>query len=257
MLGHLGMSDKDGKDYVSALDEDGLKIILDEIGSNSTPAMTEGTTTPVEGGKTLVLACSSDRGLCGAIHSSVSKLSRRLAAANRSDVGIVVLGDKAKPQICRDSRQNIVMHFNQVGRNIPVFGDSVAIWEQMNEQLDGCKEYTNRAIIYNRFVSVISFDTVLTQIPTFSSLKASEKLAAYEYDPEVLSNYATYLGATRLFWALVEGHAAEMSSKRTAMENATKNSEAVVQSLTVQYNRTRQAVITNELIDIIVGASAL
>lgn len=205
---------------------------------------------------TLVLACSSDRGLCGAIHSSVSKLCRRLAAHDRANTHIVVLGDKAKPQISRDSRQNIAMHFNQVGRNIPTFLDALAIWQEIRANASSLK-YDQVSIVYNRFVSAISFDTVLTKLPSISTIVASDKIAAYEYEVETLENLAIYLQIARLYWALVEGHAAEMSSKRAAMENATKNSEAIVVALTMKYNRTRQAVITNELVDIITGASAL
>ena len=87
-------------------------------------------------------------------------------------------------------------------------------------------------------------------------------MAAYEVggesgDDEILEHYLQWCLVSRLYWALAEGHAAEMSAKRTAMENATKNSEEMVSALTMKYNRTRQAVITNELVDIIVGASAL
>lgn len=74
---------------------------------------------------------------------------------------------------------------------------------------------------------------------------------------ELLSNYREFALASLVFWALAEGQASEMASRRMAMENATKNSEGIVQALTMRFNRTRQAVITNELVDIITGASAL
>lgn len=225
-------------DYVSGVDAN-TNIIADKSGASK---------------KTLLLVCSSDRGLCGAIHSSVSKVARRLAGQDRENIQIAVLGDKAKPQVSRDSRKNIVMHFNQVGKNIPTILDAMVIWQGIrNAELD----FSNVAIIYNRFVSAISFEPIIVKVQTSSSILASDKLAAYEYEPETVVNMAEYLTITRLYWALVEGHAAEMSSKRTAMENATKNADAIVVSLTMKYNRTRQAVITNELVDIITGASAL
>ncbi|PJF17918.1 ATP synthase subunit gamma [Paramicrosporidium saccamoebae] len=204
--------------------------------------------------KALILTCSSDRGLCGAIHSSVSKVTRRLAAQDREHTQIAVLGDKAKPQVSRDARRNIVMHFNQVGRNIPTFLDALVIWQGIRAaELD----FDQVAIIYNRFVSAINFEPVIAKPPSAAAILGTEKLAAYEYEPETVNNLAEYLYVSRLYWALVEGHASEMSSKRTAMENATKNAEAIVVALTMKYNRTRQAVITNELVDIITGASAL
>jgi F-type H+-transporting ATPase subunit gamma len=82
-------------------------------------------------------------------------------------------------------------------------------------------------------------------------------LAAYEIDEKVLANYAEFSFANSLFWAIAEGNASELSARRSAMENATKNAEEMIQKLTLTYNRRRQAVITNELCDIITGASAL
>ena len=80
----------------------------------------------------------------------------------------------------------------------------------------------------------------------------------YELDESfVLDEYIQFQLANSIFWGLVESHASEMSAKRTAMDNATKNAGEMIENLTMKYNRTRQAVITNELVDIIVGASAL
>lgn len=85
----------------------------------------------------------------------------------------------------------------------------------------------------------------------------SDLLRSYEVSEAQLSNYFEFLRAVGIFSALVEGHAAEMAAKRTSMESAAKNAGEIINGLTIRYNRTRQAVITNELIDIITGASAL
>lgn len=204
----------------------------------------------------IILACSSDRGLCGAIHSSVSKVCRRIAASDRSGTKIVVIGEKAKPQVSRDARKNIKLHFNQVGRVIPTFNDATTIWTIIQAMIEENNDAT-LLLVYNRFVSAISFETIAVTLPSSNLILGSKLLNSYECDRGIISDLAEYLQVCRLYWALVEGHAAEMSSKRTAMENATKNSEAMVASLTMKYNRTRQAVITNELVDIITGASAL
>jgi F-type H+-transporting ATPase subunit gamma len=82
-------------------------------------------------------------------------------------------------------------------------------------------------------------------------------LALYEIEDHVLENFHQFLIANTVFWGLAEGFASEFSARRTAMENATKNAEEMVKKLTLTYNRSRQAVITNELCDIITGASAL
>lgn len=240
MYGHLDQFAPDGSDYASsAAPGFSPDRVLDDAA----------------GHRKLLLVCSSDRGLCGAIHSSVSKMARRIVAHDRENVSVVVLGDKAKPQVSRDARRNIAMHFAQVGRNIPTFLDALAIWHAVRANPD--LAFDQVAVIYNRFVSAISFDTVVAKPPMLAAVRASPRLSAYECDPETVAHLADFLLVSRLYWALVEGHAAEMSSKRTAMENATKNAEAMVQALTMKYNRTRQAVITNELVDIIVGASAL
>lgn len=202
----------------------------------------------------LILTCSSDRGLCGAIHSSVSKLTRYLARASPASTEVAVLGDKAKPQVARDSKRNIKISFAGVGRSIPTMLDAISILETI--QKEGIKA-DQISIIYNRFQSVIAYQSVLITMPTVAKLKASPKLSAYEYDEDVLENYSEFLLASKLFAGLVEGHAAEMAAKRSAMENASKNAGEIADGLQMKYNRTRQAVITNELVDIITGASAL
>lgn len=215
----------------------------------------------------LLISCSSDRGLCGAIHSSVSKLTKKLiddATSNGQSTQVVVLGDKSKPQIARTHRKNIIMSFNQVGKDIPTFTDAIGIVQlilkqQQQQQPEGTTEVIQPEVkvIYNVFKSVIAYETTPISVFSDKQLKASPKLAAYEYEDSVLEAYSQFLFASQVFRGLVEGHAAEMSAKRMAMENASKNSDAIVLNLTMQYNRTRQSVITNELVDIITGASAL
>lgn len=228
----------------------------------------EPTSTPVEGTSQLLLACSSDRGLCGAIHSSVSKFTRKLveeATAKGQTSQIVVLGDKSKPQIARTCRKNIIMSFNQVGKDIPTLTDAIGIVQIVlnNQASNAIKNAAGEIVqpetrvIYNSFKSVIAYETTPITIFSDKQLRASQKLAAYEFEDSVLEAYTQFLFASQVFKALVEGHAAEMSAKRMAMENASKNSDAIVLNLTMLYNRTRQSVITNELVDIITGASAL
>lgn len=117
----------------------------------------------VETGPVLMIACSSDRGLCGAIHSSISKLVRKEVRENPSSTKVLVLGDKAKPQIARDARKNIVMHFNQVGRNIPTFLDACNIVDVMTKQN---MDFSVAKIAYNSFKSVIAYEnTILSAYP--------------------------------------------------------------------------------------------
>lgn len=223
-----------------------------------------------DGNPLLLLACSSDRGLCGAIHSSVSKFVKKLVADGQSSGAvseIVVLGDKAKPQIARGCRKNIVLSFNQVGKDIPTFTDALAVSELVLARLqakrtagaetESAAKTPDLRIVYNQFKSVIAYETVPITVHSPDQLRQASNLAAFEYGDAALEAYSQFVFASQLFRALVDGHASEMSAKRMAMENASKNSDEIVLKLTMQYNRTRQTVITNELVDIITGASAL
>ncbi|CAM0140250.1 atp3 gamma subunit of the F1 sector of mitochondrial F1F0 ATP synthase [Umbelopsis sp. WA50703] len=220
----------------------------------SSQALFESAETKVgEDAKTLYVTASSDRGLCGGIHSSVSKFTRR-AMEQHPTSELVILGDKPKAQLQRTFPKNIRLTFNQIGKDIPTFAEASAIVDAIKRAEI---QYDDAKVIYNRFNSVISYEAVA--IPVFSeeAIKDSPKIAAYEMEDDVLADLQEFNFANSIYWALVEGHAAEMSAKRTAMENATKNAGEMIQKLTLSYNRGRQAQITNDLIDIITGASAL
>ncbi|KAI8147752.1 ATP synthase F1, gamma subunit [Fennellomyces sp. T-0311] len=206
-----------------------------------------------EDGKTLFIASSSDRGLCGGIHSSVSKATRRLIEES-PESQLVILGDKPKAQLQRTARENIVITFNQIGKDLPTFAEAASIADIIKAQ--GI-EFDAAKIVYNEFKSVIAYEANV--IPAYSEevFKASPNFAVYEIEDDVLANLQEFTFANSLYWALVEGHASEMCAKRAAMENATNNAGDMITKLTMTYNRGRQAVITNELIDIITGASAL
>ncbi|KAG9302284.1 hypothetical protein G9A89_008775 [Geosiphon pyriformis] len=210
-------------------------------------------TKPEVDAKTLIIVVSSDRGLCGGIHSSVAKASRKLVEERR-ETGLVVLGDKAKSQLARTHRESIKLSFNQIGKGIPTYAEASVIADTiLKEKI----EFDQSFIVYNHFKSVIAYEP--QQIPVFSEelFAKSGNFAAYEVEDEVLGHLQEFAVANSVYWGLVEGHASEMSSKRTAMENATKNAGEMIEKLTLTYNRGRQAAITNELVDIITGASAL
>ncbi|KAJ2453477.1 atp3 gamma subunit of the F1 sector of mitochondrial F1F0 ATP synthase [Coemansia sp. RSA 2336] len=207
-----------------------------------------------EGAKELLVTVSSDKGLCGGIHSSLSRQSRKYLAEN-SDAPLVVLGDKAKVQLQRAYPENIKYSFNQLGSSIPTFDETSVIASTILNDKD--LAFDNVKLLYNKFVSAIAFETSSIECFPIKQIVEAPNFKAYEYQEEVLENLNEFLFANSLHWALVEGHAAEMAAKRTAMENATKNAGDMINKLTLQYNRGRQAVITNELIDIITGASAL
>ncbi|KAJ3387617.1 atp3 gamma subunit of the F1 sector of mitochondrial F1F0 ATP synthase [Entophlyctis sp. JEL0112] len=211
---------------------------------------------------------SSDRGLCGGIHSSIAKAVKRDAAQSPSSA-IAVIGQKARTQIQRDFRQNIFVHFDQVTKVHPVWLEAALIADEVinaraaaapaaSSSEDAAKAGAlDGKIYYNRFKSVIAYEATALPIHSVEALSASPKLAAYEVDDAVLKSFEEFAFANSLFWAIAEGYASEMAAKRTAMENATKNAGEMITKLTLTYNRSRQAAITNELIDIITGASSL
>jgi F-type H+-transporting ATPase subunit gamma len=223
---------------------------------------------PTEGaGKQLLIACSSDRGLCGAIHSTVSKPVKAVCRTD-SAAAVIVVGDKPKAQISRQARNNIVMSFNSIGKSIPTFKEASSIAELI---MTSKVEATSVSIYYNYFKSVIAYELAIIKPLTKDMINASgifsfccvlisccaEKMAQFEIEDDVVENFAEFTFANALYHAMVEGHASEMAARRTAMENATKNAGDMIDKLTIKYNRSRQASITNDLIDIITGASAL
>lgn len=218
-----------------------------------------GITEEGENNKDLIVVCSSDRGLCGAIHSSLSKTVKKISKQNSSTTQIAIIGDKAKPQIARGAKKNIIVSYSQVGKSSPSFSEAAFLTSDI---LSENVHFKSVKILYNQFQTVISYQNSFHNIFNIKTIREAPKMPVFaEIDEpinqETLQNFFEFNMANMLFWGLVEGYASEMASRRMAMENATKNSEQIVLGLTMKYNRTRQAVITNELVDIITGASAL
>jgi len=220
--------------------------------------------------KKLFLVVSSDKGLCGGIHSSVSKATRRalagtedsplLASANKNDTTaeadspIVVIGDKSKNQLSRVLSNNLAMTFNQIGRDIPTFADAAAVADLV---VKSGVQYDAVFLVYNKFVSALSYEAAVMQVKGEEALKESDAFKVYENEDDATKDLAEFSLANAIYAALVEGHACEQSARRNAMDSASKNATDMIASLQMQYNRGRQAAITNELVDIITGASAL
>lgn len=206
---------------------------------------------------------------------------------------IIVLGDKAKAQLSRSLGKNVAASFNQVGKDVPTFADASAIADKIvasGIKFDKvspvswsffalCVDEWTRAradlffsfffflafpspfsqvnIIYNAFVSAISFESKILEVFSEQALRDAANFNAYEQEDDTTRDLAEFALANAIYAALVEGHAAEINSKQNAMDNASKNAGEMINTLGMAYNRGRQAQITNELIDIITGASAL
>jgi F-type H+-transporting ATPase subunit gamma len=215
-----------------------------------------------EGGRELFIVVSSDKGLCGGIHSSVTKKTKSTFAKMSPSAGdannpegpaIVVLGDKSKAQLSRALPKNVELSFNQVGKNVPTFAEAAAIADTIIKS--GIK-FDKVTIVYNRYATAISFEADLMEAFSENALRNSPSFGVYEQEEDTTKDLAEFSLANAIFAALAEGHASEINSRRNAMDSASKNAGDMITNLNMQYNRGRQAAITNELVDIITGASA-
>ncbi|XP_017142547.1 ATP synthase subunit gamma, mitochondrial [Drosophila miranda] len=205
--------------------------------------------------KKLFIAVTSDRGLCGAVHTGVARLIRGEMATEHANTKIFCVGDKSRAILARLYGKNILMVANEIGRLPPTFLDASKI---AHEVLNTGYEYTEGKIVYNKFRSVVSYQCSTLPIYGGPTVEKSEKLATYDsLDSDVVKSYLEFSLASLIFYTMKEGACSEQSSRMTAMDNASKNAGEMIDKLTLTFNRTRQAVITRELIEIISGAAAL
>jgi len=203
----------------------------------------------------IILAMTSDRGLCGAIHSSVGKLIKNDLTTQGDSSKVICVGDKSRALLQRLYGGNILMTAKEIGRTSPTFLDASRIAQAV---LNCGYDYAGGKIVFNKFKSVVSYTT--SQIPIFGAaqIAAAPKLTVYDsLDADVIQSYMEFSLASLLFYAMKENACSEQSSRMTAMDNASKNAGEMIDKLSLTFNRTRQAVITRELIEIISGAAAL
>ncbi|KAJ0168551.1 ATP synthase subunit gamma, mitochondrial [Colletotrichum tanaceti] len=224
-------------------------------GATSNEVFDSAETKPLEGEgkKELIIICSSDKGLCGGIHSGLSRTIRRQFAAKETTADLVILGEKCKAQLQRTNAKDIRLNFAGVGKDVPTFADAQAIADQI-VQLSG--DYSSIKILYNKFINATSYEPTIIEAFSEEAIAASPNFSAFEVDEEVLPNLREYALANSIYWALAEGHACEISARRNAMDNASKNAGDMINKYQILFNRTRQAVITGELVEIITGATA-
>uniref|UniRef100_T1JKD0 F-ATPase gamma subunit n=1 Tax=Strigamia maritima TaxID=126957 RepID=T1JKD0_STRMM len=206
--------------------------------------------------KCLYMAMTSDRGLCGGVHSNITKAIRtKLQTADLDNTKVVCVGDKSRGILARQYGKFILMHFADIGKKPPVFQDATFI---ANQIMQSGYEFDFGTMFYNKFKSVVSYK--IEEIPLYSleSVSNANKISIYDsLDADVIRSYMEYSFASLVYYALKENATSEQSSRMTAMDNASKNAGEMIDKLTLTFNRTRQAVITRELIEIISGAAAL
>jgi F-type H+-transporting ATPase subunit gamma len=212
----------------------------------------------------LLIVCTAERGLCGAFNSSIVRLARERAARLTNDgkeVKFLCVGRKGYDQLRRMYERQIVEVIELRGvRNVgyanaeAIAGKIIALYDQ--------GAFDVATLFFSRFKSVISQIPTAQQIipPVFEGKAAEGPVASYEYEPEevdILDELLPRNIAVQVFRALLENAASEQGSRMSAMDNATRNAGEMIRKQTITYNRTRQAMITKELIEIISGAEAL
>lgn len=209
---------------------------------------------PVESpAKQLLVVITSDKGLCGSIHSQVAKRAR-LYISEHPGTDLVIVGDKSKAQLQRTNAEQIKLSFSGAGKEAPTFDEAALI----ADAIEKLGKYDSIKLLFNKFVSSVTFEPSVVDVYTENELAAAPKQGAFEVEDDLApKNYAEFSLANQILYALAEGHAAEISARRNAMDNASKNASDMINRYSILYNRTRQSVITNELVDIITGASSL
>ena len=215
----------------------------------------------------LCVVLTSDRGLCGGFNSNIIKKAKnhfeKIQKEGKS-LKIITVGSKGYDQLKRQYGKSIIENISfKESKNINYFDaakvGNLIIEKFQNEEFDFC------TIFFNKFKNVISQIPQAQQIIPLENENKNkdkdEKLESnYEFEPdedEILSNLLPKNISTQIFKAMLENSASEQGSRMTAMDNATRNAGDLVDKLTIQYNRSRQAAITKELIEIISGAESL
>ncbi|KAJ1697558.1 hypothetical protein LUZ63_006070 [Rhynchospora breviuscula] len=227
-----------------------------------------GDTPSVDVKKNVIVTISSDKGLCGGINSTSVKVSKalyKLTSGPEKETQYVILGEKGKVQLIRDSKASIALTVTEIQKN-PLNYTQVSV---LADDILKNVEFDALRIVYNKFHSVVSFiptiSTVLSPEAVEKESEAGGKLGdldLYEIEggetkSEVLQNLAEFQFSCVLFNAVLENACSELGARMSAMDSSSRNAGDMLDRLTLTYNRTRQASITTELIEIISGASAL
>lgn len=244
-----------------------MEKVLGNIAASLTPTP-ESPRLMVGTGKTdvhMLLVCTAERGLCGAFNSSIVRLAREHIARLQGEgktVRIFCVGRKGYDQLRRQHEKMIVEVIDFKSVRQLSYENAVDVANKVVARFEA-GEFDVCTLFYSKFKSVISQVPTAQQIipPVFpEQQKSAGPAAIYEYEPEeeeILADLLPRNLATQIFRALLENAASEQGARMTAMDNATRNAGDMIRKQTITYNRTRQAMITKELIEIISGAEAL
>ncbi|WP_116082998.1 F0F1 ATP synthase subunit gamma [Tropicimonas sp. IMCC34011] len=214
----------------------------------------------------LMVVMTSERGLCGGFNSNIVKIARKAirdAQADGKTVKILTVGKKGRDQLRRDFKDLFVGHHDLSEVKRLGYGDAQKVAKDILDRFDA-GEFDVATLFYGEFENVVVQNPTAQQIipADTSGMDAGDEGDAtlYDYEPseeEILADLLPRAVATQVFTALLENAASEQGARMSAMDNATRNAGDMIDDLTIEFNRSRQAVITNELIEIISGAEAL
>ena len=209
----------------------------------------------------LLIVCSADRGLCGGFNGSIIKYTKKLSGelSNNSNLSYIFVGKKAYQTLKRKYEASIVKFFTDIANPSIKFELSSSVRDLVLElflsnKIDECH------LIYTEFKSAISQTVKSHKLLPIENSGESKNTKTYEFEPSeenVLNEIIPRNIAIQIHSGLLENLASEQGSRMTAMDNATRNANDMIDNLTLLYNRSRQALITSELIEIISGAEAV
>ena len=211
----------------------------------------------------LLVVMTAERGLCGGFNGNIAKLAKahaqKLLSAGKT-VKVLTVGKKGRDAMKRDLGDHFVGHVDLSAVKRLGYIDAQGIAKDVLARFDTA-EFDVATIFFARFENVVTQHPTAQQIipAKFEAVEDAE-VTLYDYEPseeEILADLLPRGVATAIFSALLENAASEQGARMSAMDNATRNAGEMIDKLTIQYNRSRQAVITNELIEIISGAEAL
>ena len=218
----------------------------------------------------LIVVCTADRGLCGGFNSSIVRQTRKMIIALKAEgksVKLLFVGRKAHDVMKREFADSIIDAIQGIGKKNVEFSEIDAIASKITGLYEA-GEFDVCTIVYNRFQSAMTQIVTAQQlIPFVAPAQKDEEVsretgpkASYIFEPdeeEILADLLPRNIAIQIFQALLENSASEHGARMSAMDSASRNAGEMIDKLTLTYNRTRQAFITKELIEIISGAEAL
>jgi len=212
----------------------------------------------------LLVVMTAERGLCGGFNSNIAKLAKNHAAELISagkQVKVITVGKKGRDALKRELGDYFIEHIDLSEFKSIKYLNAQSIAKGILARFDD-NEYDVATIFYSKFVNVVSQIPTAQQIipASFDEDSSSANQTVYDYEPDeetILADLLPRGVATQIFSALLENGASEQGARMSAMDNATRNAGEMIDKLTIEFNRSRQAVITNELIEIISGAEAL